>query len=200
MRSTPRWQRPATFPNKKRMCIDVDRYPSPFFINWYLRGSLLGTSRPPAQTREDPDGNHTSRSSHRVFARRWGLGIFPLAQGLALFLVSGGVLARRCARCRFIFERRMTNGNSLYRRPGRLALAGLAGSNQADGGMCTKPPCPRPARSNSAGRGSASESFVHTSEGLAIGREPTACRAQMAKARRRGSRVLRSVRCVTITD
>jgi hypothetical protein len=66
--------------------------------------------------------------------------------------------------------------------------------------MGPKPPCPRPARRNRAGRDSASESFVHTGEGLAIGREPTACRAQMAKARRSGSRVLRPVRCLTITD
>ncbi len=58
----------------------------------------------------------------------------------------------------------------------------------------------RPARGNSAGRGARSESLVHTSAGLAIGREPTACRAQMAKARRRGSCLLRPVRGIALTD
>jgi hypothetical protein len=118
------------------------------------------------------------------FFIRWCLGDIRVGAGSSAFL---GV-------------RRTGNGNGIYRRSGRLALARLAGVNQADGGTRTKPPCPRPARSNSAGRGARSESFVHTSAGLAIGREPTACRAQMAKAGRRGSCLLRPVRGIALTD
>jgi hypothetical protein len=40
--------------------------------------------------------------------------------------------------------------------------------------------------------------FVCTGEGLATGRAPTACGAQMAKAGRRGSRILRRVRWIAL--
>jgi|HubBroStandDraft_6_1064221.scaffolds.fasta_scaffold05381_8 hypothetical protein len=146
------------------------------------------------------DGNHINRCSHRVFARRWGLGIFPLAQGLALSWCQERHFRAVAQSAASFPNGGLPNGNSIYRRSGRLAFAGLAGSNQTDGGRRTEPPRARPARRNSAGRGSASESFVCTSEGLAVGKEPTACGAQMAKARRRGSRVLRSVRCTSITN
>jgi hypothetical protein len=149
--------------------------------------------------RKDADGNHINRSSHRVFARRWRLGIFPLAQGLG-FLGLGRYRRAVVQGAASFLERRTTNGNSIYRRFGRLALAGLAGFNQADGGMCTKPACTRPACSNIARRGFASEGFVCTSEGLALGGGPAPCGAQMAKARRRGSRLLRPVRCLAFTN
>jgi hypothetical protein len=41
------------------MCIDVDRYPSPFFIRWAFgesKTALFGTSPSPAQLRRIPMG------------------------------------------------------------------------------------------------------------------------------------------------
>jgi hypothetical protein len=46
------------------------------------------------------------------------------------------------------FRKEATNGNSISRHSGSHALAGLAGFNQADGGIYTKPPYARPVRRN----------------------------------------------------
>jgi hypothetical protein len=59
--------------------------------------TLLLTSRRLSRIREDPDGHYIDRSSRCIFARRWGLGVFPLAQELA------------CSQCQ---EKRF-NGESL---------------------------------------------------------------------------------------
>jgi hypothetical protein len=49
-----------------------------------LRWLLCGRVNPFPLTWEKSNGNYFDRSSRFVFARRWGLGIFPLAQELAL--------------------------------------------------------------------------------------------------------------------
>jgi hypothetical protein len=72
-----------------RKCLDVNRHTPPSFLILWLRGNrvtLLRMSQQLPPIREAPNGNSIDRSSCPVFARRRWLGIFPLAQELALSL------------------------------------------------------------------------------------------------------------------
>jgi hypothetical protein len=65
--------------NKTRMCINVDRYPYSSLLSLPTTEEVERVNSLPL-TWEDPNGNYIDRSSRFVCARRWGLGIFPLAR------------------------------------------------------------------------------------------------------------------------
>jgi hypothetical protein len=83
--STARWQRPAACPNKNAnvyRCAQTSVYVFHSIATWGKVRRLFRGRVNSLSLREDSNGNHIDRSSYRVFARRWWLGIFPLAQGL----------------------------------------------------------------------------------------------------------------------